>query len=334
MSTDPRIPDGATPRGLEGWPPPVLDPAGPMSQPLNTLTWVLVIMVVIVSFVVLVALWLALFGPRAWRRRLGGETLILIAGFAFPAVVLTGLLIYGLTTTRQVSEPPRPGEMRIRVTGEMWWWRVAYLDDQGREVIQDANEVHIPVGRPVVFELESADVIHSFWVPRLGGKMDMIPGRRNILRLQADQAGAFGGQCAEYCGGPHALMGLVVVAHEPAAFEAWRARAAQPLPTQSAPGAPVPSIGLPAGYGVFERSGCGACHTVRGTPFNGQAGPDLTHVGSRRTLGGGILPNNQGTMAGWISDSQAIKPGNRMPAYPVLTGQELRDVSAYLESLK
>lgn len=326
MTTDLRTPDGAVARGLEGWPPPALDPAGPMSQPLNTLTWVLVAMVVVVSLVVVVALWLALFGPRRWRQKLGGEKLVLIAGFAFPAIVLTGLLIYGLTTTRQVTAEPRPGEMRVRVTGEMWWWRVAYLDGQGREVIQDANEIHIPVGQPVVFELESADVIHSFWVPRLGGKMDMIPGRRNILRLQADEAGAFGGQCAEYCGGPHALMGLVVVAHEPAEFAAWRARAA--LPTAAT--TPINA----AGAGVFERSGCGACHTVRGTPFNGQAGPDLTHVGSRRTLGAGILPNNQGTMAGWISDSQALKPGNRMPAYPVLTGQELRDVSAYLESLK
>lgn len=326
MTTDLRTPDDAVPRGLEGWPPPALDPAGPMSQPLNTLTWVLVAMVVVVSLVVVVALWLALFGPRRWRQKLGGEKLVLIAGFAFPAIVLTGLLIYGLTTTRQVTAEPQPGEMRVRVTGEMWWWRVAYLDAQGREVIQDANEIHIPVGQPVVFELESADVIHSFWVPRLGGKMDMIPGRRNILRLQADEAGAFGGQCAEYCGGPHALMGLVVVAHEPAEFAAWRAGAA--LPT-----AVTISVNA-AGAGVFDRSGCGACHTVRGTPYNGQAGPDLTHVGSRRTLGAGILPNNQGTMAGWISDSQALKPGNRMPAYPVLTGQELRDVSAYLESLK
>ena len=326
MTTDLRTPDGAVPRGLEGWPPPALDPAGPMSQPLNTLTWVLVAMVVVVRLVVVVALWLALFGPRRWRQKLGGEKLVLIAGFAFPAIVLTGLLIYGLTTTRQVTAEPQPGEMRVRVTGEMWWWRVAYLDAQGREVIQDANEIHIPVGQPVVFELESADVIHSFWVPRLGGKMDMIPGRRNILRLQADEAGAFGGQCAEYCGGPHALMGLVVVAHDPAEFAAWRARAAQPA------AAIIPAFA--AGAGVFDRSGCGACHTVRGTPYNGQAGPDLTHVGSRRTLGAGILPNNQSTMAGWISDSQAIKPGNRMPAYHQFGGKELRALSDYLVTLK
>jgi cytochrome c oxidase subunit 2 len=215
--------------------------------------------------------------------------------------------------------------MRIRVTGEMWWWRVAYLDAQGREVLQDANEVHIPVGKPIAFELESADVIHSFWVPRLGGKVDMIPGRRNVVRLQADAPGAYGGQCAEYCGGPHALMGLVVVAHEPADFEAWRRRRA----------APAAATAMPSpGAQVFAASGCGACHAVRGTEFNGLAGPDLSHVGSRRTLGAGILPNNQGTMAGWISDSQSLKPGNRMPAYPVLTGEELRDVSAWLESLK
>jgi cytochrome c oxidase subunit 2 len=313
------------PEGIAGWPPPALDPAGPFAGPLNTLAWVLFAMAGVVLLLVLVALTVALFGPRSWRKRLGGEKLIWIGGLAFPVVVLSALLIYGLGLTSHLKADGAPGEMRVRVTGEMWWWRVAYLDAGGAVAVTDANEVHIPVGRPVVFELESADVIHSFWVPRLAGKVDMIPGRRNLMRVQADAPGVFGGQCAEYCGGPHALMGLVVVAHEPAAFEAWRARQAAPAATAalSHPGA-----------AVFDRAGCGACHTVAGTNFNGLAGPDLSHVGSRRTLGAGILPNNQGTLAGWISDSQAIKPGNRMPAYPVLTGQELRDVSAWLESLK
>lgn len=310
---------------LAGWPPPALDPAGPFAGPLNVLSWALFAMGGAVLLVVLIALGLALFGPRRWRARLGGERLVWIGGLAFPVVVLSALLIWGLGLTNHLTEAPEPGEMRVRVTGEMWWWRVAYLDGQGREVFQDANEVHIPVGQPVVFELDSADVIHSFWVPRLGGKVDMIPGRRNLMRLQADVPGAYGGQCAEYCGGPHALMGLVVVAHEPAAYEAWRARQAQPSPAAAIPA---------AGAQVFDRAGCGACHAVAGTTFNGLAGPDLSHVGSRRTLGAGILPNNQGTLAGWIADSQTIKPGNRMPAYPVLTGQELRDVSAWLESLK
>lgn len=313
------------PEGIAGWPPPALDPAGPFAGPLNTLAWVLFAMAAAVLLIVLVALGLALFGPRRWRRRLGGERLIWIGGLAFPVVVLTALLVYGLGLTTRLTEAPAPGEMRIRVIGEMWWWRVAYLDDRGGEQLHDANEIHIPVGRPVVLELEAADVIHSLWVPRLSGKVDMIPGRRNLMRIQADRPGVFGGQCAEYCGGPHALMGLVVVAHAPEDFARWRARQAAPAAAAAAshPGAEV-----------FARAGCGACHTVAGTAFNGLAGPDLSHVGSRRTLGAGILPNNQGTLAGWISDSQSIKPGNRMPAYPVLTGQELRDVSAWLESLK
>ena len=312
--------------GLSGWPPPVLDPAGPFAGPIEVVSWVLFIMGGVVLTVVLIALGIALFGPREWRRRVGGERIVWIGGLAFPIVVLTGLLIYGLNVTARVAAEPKPGEMRVRVTGEMWWWRVAYLDDQGREVIQDANEVHIPVGQPIVFELEAADVIHSFWVPRLGGKMDMIPGRRNILRLQADEPGSYGGQCAEFCGGPHALMGMIVIAHTPEDFAVWRAKQAAPSAATALPAS--------AGRQVFQASGCGACHTINGTEANGLAGPDLSHVGSRATLGAGILPNNQGTLAGWISDSQAIKPGNRMPAYPVLAGQDLRAVAAYLESLK
>jgi len=308
---------------LSGWPPPVLDPAGPFAGPVTTVAWVLFIMGAGVLTLVLFALVVALFGPRRWKRRVAGEKLVWIGGLALPVIVLSGLLVYGLSVTARVAEAPRAGEMRVRLTGEMWWWRVAYLDDQGREIVQDANEVHIPAGRPVVLELESADVIHSVWIPRLGGKTDMIPGRRNFMRLQADEPGVYAGQCAEYCGGPHALMGLVVVAHPPAEFAAWRLRQAAPAAASTLPGA-----------AVFSASGCGACHTIRGTGANGLAGPDLTHVGSRQTLGAGVLPNNQGTMAGWIADSQGVKPGNRMPAYPVLTGQELRDVAAYLESLK
>jgi len=319
-----------TPPGIAGWPPPVLDAAGPFAAPVVTVSWVLFAMAGLVTLLVFVLLGLALFGPRRWRTKLSGTKMVVIGGFIFPVLVLSALLLYGLGLTSHLSDEPRAGEMRVRVTGEMWWWRVAYLDGQGREVLQDANEVHIPVGQPVVFELDSADVIHSFWVPRLGGKKDMIPGRRNYLRLQADAPGTYGGQCAEYCGGPHALMGLVVVAHEPQAFRAWALKQAQPaVSTVTADAA-----ALPLGRDVFRRAGCGACHTVRGTEFNGLAGPDLTHFGSRQTLGAGILPNNQGALAGWISDSQTIKPGNRMPAYPVLTGQELRDVSAWLESLK
>ena len=305
------------------WPPPVLHPAGPFSEPVTTLAWALLIGGAVVLLVVLAALGIALFGSARLKARLGGEKAIWIGGFAFPAVVLTGLLIWGLMLTSSLSATRIAGdEMRVRIVGEMWWWRVHYLDGDGREMLRDANELHIPVGRPVLLELDAADVIHSFWVPRLGGKMDMIPGRTNRLLIQADRPGVYKGQCAEYCGGPHALMGFVVIAHAPEDFARWQASR---TPAAAAGG---------RGLDLFLSSGCAACHTIRGTPANGLAGPDLTHVGSRHTLGAGILPNNPGTMAGWIADSQAIKPGNRMPAYRQFDGAELRAIGDYLAALK
>lgn len=313
---------------LSGWPPPPLDPAGPHAEVVATLAWVLTGMAVAVVLMVVAALSVAIFGKPAWRERLARERVIWLAGLALPIVVLSGVLVYGLTATQRLSSPPPEGEMRIRVTGEMWWWRVAYLDAAGRPVIHDANEIHIPAGRPVTLELYSADVIHSFWVPRLTGKLDMIPGRRNILRIEADKPGVYAGQCAEYCGGPHALMGFLVVAHPAATFERWiEARVAG----SAAPGGEMEALGAR----VFAESGCGACHRIQGLPeANGLAGPDLTYVGARLSLGAGILPNNQGTLGGWIADAQAIKPGVRMPPYKMLSGPELRGLAAYLEGLK
>ena len=311
---------------FEGWPPPVLDPAGPYAASVSLLSWILFAMAAAVLLVVLAALYVALFGRPELQAKVGGKTAIWFGGIAFPLVVLTALLIYGLSLTRHLSDPIQGNELRVRITGEMWWWRVAYLDGRGREVVQDANELHIPAGRPIVLELESADVIHSFWVPRLSGKLDMIPGRRNLMRIQADGPGVFGGQCAEYCGGPHALMGFTVVAHEPAQFaRLMQAR----LALTAAPG-------RQGGQGarLFEAAGCAACHRIAGTGANGLAGPDLTHVGSRRTLGAGILPNNRGTLMGWIGNSQAIKPNNRMPPYTVLTAEQLTELAAYLEAQK
>lgn len=310
-----------------GWPPPVLDPAGPYAASVSWLSWILIGMAAIVLLVVLAALYIALFGRRDLQAKLGGKTMIGVGGIAFPLVVLTALLVYGLSLTRHLSDPVREDDLRVRIIGEMWWWRVSYLDRQGREVIHDANELHIPAGRPVVLELQSADVIHSFWVPRLSGKLDMIPGRRNLLRIQADQPGVFGGQCAEYCGGPHALMGFTVVAHEPAQFaRVMRTRLQrQAVRVQS-------SIG--GGARLFNEAGCAACHRIAGTAANGLAGPDLTHVGSRRSLGAGILPNNRGAMMGWIANSQAIKPNNRMPPYTVLSYDQLNELASYLEAQK
>jgi cytochrome c oxidase subunit 2 len=217
--------------------------------------------------------------------------------------------------------------MRIRVTGEMWWGRVAYLGEDRQPLFLDANELHIPTGEPVVLELESADVIHSFWVPRLSGKLDMVPGRLNQMRIQAKEPGVYGGQCAEFCGGPHALMGFAVVAHEPEGFARFMQTR---LARRNSQKALTPAAAK--GAQLFLSTGCAACHRIAGTPANGVAGPDLTFVGARRTLGAGILPNNIGTMMGWIGNSQAIKPSNRMPPYTELTGEELAALAAYLEA--
>lgn len=312
---------------LDGWPPPLFDPAGPYAWSVTTLSWVLLAMSAGVLLVVLAALYVALSGKERLRSKLGGTTVIWIGGIAFPVVVLTLLLIWGLSLTRALSQPAPDDAMRVRVTGEMWWWRVAYLDSNGEPLIQDANELHIPAGKPVVLELESADVIHSFWVPRLSGKLDMIPGRRNALVIQADRPGVYGGQCAEFCGGPHALMGFTVVAHPQQRFDALMQ---QRLTRASAAAAPVGPTAR--GAQLFGSAGCAACHRIAGTGANGLAGPDLTHVGSRRTLGAGILPNNRGTMMGWIANSQAIKPNNRMPPYTVLSGEEVASLASYLEA--
>lgn len=309
---------------LEGWPPPVFDPAGPYAWPVTTLSWVLLAMAAAVLALVLAALWIALFGSDRARARLGGTKVIWLAGIALPAVVLTALLFYGLSLTSSLSDRIRGDELRVRVTGEMWWWRVAYLGANGTPQHYDANELHIPVGEPVVLELQSADVIHSLWVPRLSGKLDMIPGRANLMRIQADRPGVYGGQCAEYCGGPHALMGLTVVAHRPEDYARWtRTRTAR---EQGG------AVATDEGAALFQSSGCAACHRIAGTDANGLAGPDLTFVGVRRTIGAGILPHNRGTLMGWIANSQAIKPNNRMPPYPNLSGEELQALAAYLEA--
>lgn len=324
-----------------GWPPPVLDPAGPYADSVVVLAWALIAMGVIVTAIVVAALYVAIKGSDRLRQKLGGEKAVWIGGIAFPGVVLTALLVWGLTLTASLTRPAPADAARVRVTGHMWWFDVEYLDRAGKVIMRDANELHIPVGQPVVIELASADVIHSFWVPNLSGKEDMIPGRTNELVVEADRAGRYGGVCAEYCGGPHALMGFVTVAHDPDEWEAWRrSRGVGPPPPadQDVPGRlpalarnDVPAAGILDGRALFMDSGCGACHRVAGTQANGLAGPDLTHVGRRLSLGAGILPNNRGTMIGWIGDSQSIKPGNRMPSYSMLSAAELEAIAVWLE---
>ncbi|HYD80297.1 MAG TPA: cytochrome c oxidase subunit II [Paucimonas sp.] len=270
---------------------------------------------------------LALFGPERVRRMLRQHAFIVGGGIVFPVAALSVLLVYALLTSAALMRAGNPPALRIDVTGEMWWWRVVYVDDAGRRIMETANEIRIAAGRPVEMRLTTADVIHSFWVPNLAGKTDMIPGHVNRQRLVAHAPGVFRGECAEYCGAQHAKMAFEVVALEPAAFDAWLASQARPAPS------PVDALAL-RGRQAFFTHDCGKCHTIRGTEATGTAGPDLTHVGSRLSLAAGILPNSIGAFGGWIAASQHIKPGNEMPSFDRLSAEDLRALAAYMESLQ
>lgn len=262
--------------------------------------------------------------PRSERM---GARWMVGAGIVFPALVLTALFFVTLATLGAMY--PRRGEqaeLTIEVTGKQWWWEVRYLHDQPGLIVRSANEIHIPVGVRVRVLLRAQDVIHSFWVPGLHGKTDMIPGRTNVTWLQADEAGQWRGQCAEFCGLQHAKMALVVIAEPRAAFDAWLAKERQPAAE------PADAATL-AARETFLASGCIMCHAVRGTPAHASAGPDLTHVASRLTLAAGELPMNMGNLYGWIANPQALKPGSRMPAVP-LSNEQLHQVVRYVSSLR
>jgi len=303
-----------------------LDPQGPYAQQTATLAWVLFTGGTLIFALVAALAACAIFAPRQWRAALGGKALIVGGGIVFPGVVLTALLVYTFVATGATGRAPSAAPLQIEVIGEMWWWRVHYPGADGMPHLVTANELRIPVGRPVELALKTADVIHSFWLPSLGGKLYMIPGRTNVLRLSADKAGVFRGQCAEFCGAQHARMALYVVAMPPAEFAAWLE--AQALAAQE------PRTAEHAGGKTLFLAHCAACHTVRGTAAAGTLGPDLTHVGSRVSLAAGILPNNVGTLAGWIASSQHLKPGNRMPSFDAFSGEELVALARYMESLQ
>ncbi len=295
-----------------------LDPAGRAAEDLARLWWWMAgAAVVIWAAVIALAVYAVRARPRAHPRRVALG--VIGGGAAFPTVVLAGLLTYGLALMPDLLAPVPEDALRVHVSGEQWWWRVRYPAPDGDGFVELANEVHLPVGEPVELLLDSPDVIHAFWVPSLGGKIDMIPGRTNRLRLEPTRTGRFRGLCAEYCGASHALMNFWVVVEERAAFDAWLARQAQPARR---------------GNDVFLSSGCGACHTIRGTPADGTVGPDLTHVGSRLSLGAGILPNDPSSFARWIGETSALKPEVHMPAFGMLRDEDLAALGTYLESLR
>jgi cytochrome c oxidase subunit 2 len=302
-----------------------LDPHSPDAERIAALTWVLLgggaaIFVLVMALLTYVMLWPQ---QRGW---LASNTLIMVGGVLFPVVTLASLLIYSMIVVASMSTADEDA-LQIEVTAYQWWWEVRYFDEAGTVAFVTANEIHIPIDRPVLARVTSADVIHSFWIPNLAGKVDMIPGHRHELPFEASSPGTFRGQCAEYCGGPHGWMAFHVVAQAPETFAAWyereRAPAREPQTPEEARGGEL-----------FSAYGCGVCHTIRGTPAVGQLGPDLTHTGSRSSIGAGMMPNNVDTLARWMADNQQIKPRNRMPGYDRLPSEDIRAIALYLEGLE
>lgn len=260
-------------------------------------------------------------GPASGRA---GRRLVLYGGLVVPALAIVLLLVFGLRPLggRPASEP----DLVVEVTGHMWWWRVRYGNAEAHGA-DTANELRLPAGRRVELRLKSTDVIHSLWIPRLAAKLDMIPGTTNILYLEPGETGSYPGACAEFCGTAHAQMLFDVVVLEPAAFDAWLERIA-------APAAVPDSAAARHGAELFRDNGCGACHTIRGTAADGKVGPDLTHAASRARLGAGVLRTGPANFAHWVAETQALKPGVRMPSYPMLDASEREAIGRFLASLE
>ncbi|HEY0972443.1 MAG TPA: cytochrome c oxidase subunit II [Gemmatimonadales bacterium] len=316
-----------------------LHPAGPQAERMADLWWIALGISAVVFALVLVALGIAMTASRRRRGRRAEEpdasrrlTRIVGAAVGVTVLVLIGWLATSIAAGRPLTAlaesgvPDRGEPLTINLTAQQWWWEVEYAAPEPQQRLLTANEIRIPVGRPIVLRMASRDVIHSFWVPSLHGKRDLIPGYTSTTWFQADSAGVYRGQCAEFCGLQHAKMGLVVVAMPRAEFEEWYR--SQLLPAAE----PADSIRR-HGQKVFLTSSCMLCHSIRGTSAGGRLGPDLTHLGSRGTLAAASIPNTRGHLAGWMVDPQRIKPGVHMPPNN-LPPQDLQALIAYLEGLR
>ncbi len=314
------------------FPQHVLEPAGREAARHLPLWWFMIIVSTTVYVIVIATLLYATLRrrqepaadeatPERHRRAARG----IIGATAVTVVLLLVFLVFDFTTHRALAAMP-VAPLEVHVSGRQWWWHIEYPDTVPQRRVTTANEIHIPVGRPVLLKLTSPDVIHSFWAPNLNGKKDLVPGHENALVIQADRPGKFRAQCAEFCGHQHAKMALWVVAEPPAEFEAW-------LDAQRRPATPPTDSLARLGQQVFLTRTCVMCHAIGGTPAGSRFGPDLTHLASRLTIAAGTLPNTPGHLAGWITDPQRIKPGVRMPPNPLPPG-ELQALLAYLETLR
>ena len=314
--------------------------AGPQAAHIQHLWWWFAAILTAIFVIVLAALvWALSRGHRGIEQEPlervhipTGETeqkltRTVAASIIVTVLILFGLLIASVATGKAISElGNKKNGMVIEVIGNQWWWYVRYLNDDASQIVVTANEIHIPVGRPVRIRGTSNDVIHSFWVPNLHGKRDLIPSRITDEWIQADQPGRYRGQCSEFCGMQHAHMAMWVIAESPDQFEAWRQRQLQPAIEPSTPTTRV-------GRMVFEKYACVYCHTIRVTIASGQVAPDLTHLASRFTIAAGTLPNTKGNLGGWIVDPQNVKPGNHMATMNI-NPDELEPLLEYLESLQ
>ena len=311
-----------------------MNPAGPAGRSLAQIGWITYVLFGVTALIMWVLLLFAAIRRRGtldehlpWDTG-GGQNWIFIGGFAIPFVVLCGMFVFAMERMSEFPIHPTTNlTPEIRVIGHQWWWEVHYLHGGPSQEFTTANEIHIPVGRPVDIVLETADVIHSFWVPALHGKVEMIPGQPNMIRLEASRPGTFEGECGEFCGMQHAHMRLLVVAQPLAAYDAWRQQQLQPaaLPT---------SEEALHGRDVFNNAACALCHTVRGTVAQGKVAPDLTHLASRQYIAANSYRNNQANLEAWVTHAQSLKPGNEMPDVTAFTGSDLRALVNYLQQLK
>ncbi len=303
----------------------MLGPAGPearlLAEQLSTAMIVCTVAFVIAMACLAAALW--------WRgrRAVADGWWLWGGGLVLPVLFFGGLLLHSERQAATLDTPPPPDALRITVTGHLWWWDIRYAATEGSAAFSTANELRVPVGRPVHLTLASNDVIHSFWVPALAGKMDLVPGRLNRLTFTADRAGVFRGPCAEYCGTQHAGMVLHVVAMPPEDFARWRDAQAAPRMTSA-------DAVAQRGRALFNRRGCTACHAVQGRDDAPREvlGPDLTHVADRLWLGAGTLRNEspQAALRRWITDLHQVKPGARMASYRHLPDDEIDALVRYL----
>jgi cytochrome c oxidase subunit II len=306
-------------------PQSALDPAGHDAQLVADLFLTMAFGALVVWIVTVALFLLALHQGQPWSRP-KARGVIGIGGVIVPVVALTALLARGLWVMPSLLDPGPSDGVRIEVMGEQWWWRVTYRLPDGRSA-ELANEVRLPVGKRLPVHLSSADVIHSFWVPSLSGKRDAFPGRATVLGLEPVRTGVFRGTCAEYCGSSHTEMNFVAVALDPPAFDAW-------LAAELEPAVAPPDVVARRGAAVFEENGCGACHTVRGTASDGRVGPDLTHVGSRHSIGAGLLPNDADAFATFITGASHLKPDVYMPTFDQLPERDVHALARWLDGLR